>query len=242
MLRSKLVKLVWVECAVAAGYKVPCCMCCVFTELILNPITAHGVAFHRIKMSGVHQIHSQSCKQVNNTRVKGQTNNILKAILDRDNMIEEVNPKRNENIIHVKLHDVEDKINIMSQRHLCNNTCQISEYKRKTSSQIDVPHSKYCKFILGLPNSSSAMGALNELHRIPMTIKAAIRNILYWHRLENNTTTAPLLNEAYKERKRKGHMFYQNLKYTLKTNGMGGIRLIVGFQPLMVICSVSATF
>ena len=45
--------------------------------------------------------------------------------------------------------------------------------------------------------------------------------MLYLHRLENNTTTAPLLNEAYMECKREGHMFYQNLKYTLKTNGMG---------------------
>ncbi len=109
----------------------------------------------------------------------------------------------------------------MSQRNLCNNTCQISEYKRKYSSQIDVPHSRYCKFILGLPNSASAIGALNELHRDLITIKAAIRCILYWHRLENNTATGPLLNEAFMECKREGHTFYQNLKYTLQTNGMG---------------------
>ncbi len=169
----------------------------------IEPILLYGSA-----VWGLPDCNRHILIQVNNidTRVKDQTNKILKAILDKDNMIEEVKPIRNKNIIHVKLRDVEDKINIMSQRHLCNNTCQISEYKRKTSSQIDVPHCKYCKFILGLSNSSSAMGSLNRLHRIPMTIKAAIRNILYWHRLENNTTTAPLLNEAYTECKREGHI------------------------------------
>ncbi len=54
-------------------------------------------------------------------------------------MIEEDKPIGNKNIVHVNLHDVDDKINVVSQRNLCNNKCQISECKRKNFTQIDVP-------------------------------------------------------------------------------------------------------
>ncbi len=84
----------------------------------------------------------------NDTKVKDQTIKKLKAVLDKDNMIEEVKPNRNQNVIHV-----EDKLN-----------------------------SRYCKFIIGLLKSSSAMRALNELH-IPKAIKAAIKSVCtaVWH-------------------------------------------------------------
>ena len=58
-------------------------------------------------------------------------------------------------------------------------------------------HSRFCKFILGLPKRATNFAALSELGRFPLHFDI-IKSILnYWHRLENLGSSFPLLKEAY---------------------------------------------
>ena len=69
---------------------------------------------------------------------------------------------------------------------------------------------------------SSTTGVLTELDRCPISIKAWVQSISYWHRLETGQSGS-LIENSYLECKGHKHAFYQNVEYLLRKNGLRNI-------------------
>ena len=152
-------------------------------------------------------------------RVKNQVQTLLNNTLGREVIIDESRAFRDKNKILVKLHNIIDKLDLLNTR---NDSChfRIMDHEITQKIKYDLPHSKYCKFALGVSKYASTTGVYNEINRYPLQIKAHTQAISYWHRLETGQN-GDLLQNAYIECKDNAHPFFQNLIYLLYKNGLG---------------------
>ena len=149
-------------------------------------------------------------------RAKDQVNRLLHTNLGKNYEIEEIRAYRDKNKILIKLHHLSDKLEILQNTE----SDFITEHFTKEKLNFEIPHSKFCKYILGQSKTASTTGVFSELHRYPLAIRAQINTLSYWHRLETDEVPALLFN-SYQECKTNGHPYYDNVLYTLRRNGLG---------------------
>ena len=157
-------------------------------------------------------------------QVKKQVQKCMNEHLNRHVQIDEVRAYRDKDMVVIKLHNVLDKIDILYKNNsqACNNNYTIIDHEIKTKTLYETVHSKFCKYAVRVPKHTSTTGVYKEMNRYPISIKAWVSGIAYWHRLETGTDNV-ILQNAFKECKINNHSFYQNISYLLLRNGLGNI-------------------
>ena len=124
--------------------------------------------------------------------------------LNRNVIIDETRAFRDKNKILVKLNLISDKLDLDQS----NNTsvCTITDHVTNKDNAIETPYSQFCKYALGVSKFSSTTGVLNELDRCPISIKACMQSISYWHRLETGQNGS-LIENSYLECKLRVQTF-----------------------------------
>ena len=91
--------------------------------------------------------------------------------------------------------------------------------KLPKNNPIENLHMSICKQLLGLQKSTTNVGVLLELGRVPLSlyaIKLAIKN---WERIRKNKANSVLV-ESYKESSKEKLLWISNIKKVLEENGM----------------------
>ena len=168
-----------------------------------------------------HYIHVKLSKI--DSQVKKQIRQIIEKRLNKKIAIDDIRAFREKNMVLVKLHNITDKIDLLYNKLAFNDDCTISDHQvNNNKSSYETIHSKFCKYTVNIPRHASTTGIFRELDRYPIAIKAWISNITYWHRLEIGTDNI-ILQNAFNECKNNNHMYYQNVQYLLRKNGLGHI-------------------
>ena len=91
--------------------------------------------------------------------------------------------------------------------------------KLPINNPIENLHMRYCKNILGVHRSTTNVGVLLEIGRIPIIITAQKTSINNWERIRNNNTNK-LLISSWKDAKLHQLDWPQRIKSCLEQNGM----------------------
>jgi len=142
--------------------------------------------------------------------------------LNRNVIIDETRAYRDKNKILVKLNLISDKLDLLYQSKNDLDCTIIDHVLNKKDNAYEVPYNQFCKYALGVSKFASTSGTLSELNRCPISIKAMVQSINFWHRLET-VQSGTILENSYFECKRSKHAFYQNVEYLLIKNGLGNI-------------------
>ena len=65
------------------------------------------------------------------------------------------------------------------------------------AEDLEVVHHKFCKFVLGVPNTATKLAVYGELGRAPLEIKRRSAIIKYWLRIVSDWNTPALLKKIY---------------------------------------------
>ncbi len=95
-------------------------------------------------------------------------------------------------------------------------TYHIVDHETQNSS-VEIVHTNYCKFTLGISKYESTTLTLGELGRFPLQNKATSLALSYWIRLEQGTHSL-ILNRAFNECKKE--IISGIMTYTISCNQM----------------------
>jgi len=100
----------------------------------------------------------------------------------------------------------------------CPSPYKFQVYEDKSSNDIDIFHTSFCKKSLNVSKYASNLAVLGELGRYPLSINCIVQVIKYWIRLSNGTKN-DLLNSAYKMSLLENHTWVQSVYFSLCKNG-----------------------
>ncbi len=88
--------------------------------------------------------------------------------------------------------------------------------------KIDKVQAKMAKFSLGVSKYTSNNAVFRELGQYPVSIKAKVLAVMYFHRLcyEINSESNPLLHAAFNCMKLNSHPWIDNVKFFFAVNGL----------------------
>ena len=158
-----------------------------------------------------------------------QAEQLLYRLMNRYIDIEKSVIYRDENRILLKLKSWEDKLEILQQSARNPITFLIADHDIKCSENLSFEkvQTKFIKFALGVPKTTSTSACLRELGEYPVSIRAYTQCVMYYHRLEaisnENSDSFILLNSAYNTMKEYKHPWLNSIHYILAKNGMDDV-------------------
>ena len=87
------------------------------------------------------------------------------------------------------------------------------------AEDLEVVHRKFCKFVLGVPNTVTNLAVYGELGRVPLEIKRRNAIINYWLRIVSDWNTP----EIYVMQTESGSDWLSYIKQTLSSLGFANV-------------------
>ncbi len=122
----------------------------------------------------------------------------------------------------IRINDPQHKAWLLNNQNVGSAPFTVTECSSRAWKNFEQIHTSFCKYVLGVSKYTSNYATLCELGRVPISIKIALAQILYWHRLEQMEDHS-ILHHAYLEAKENNHEFIRGIKYFLQSNGLGHI-------------------
>ena len=91
------------------------------------------------------------------------------------------------------------------------------------ADDLEILHRKFCKFVLGVPRSTTNLACYGELARFPLAIRRKVAVIKYWLRISCDWTTPALVKDAYELAKESSLEWVNFVKKTLDSTGFSQI-------------------
>ena len=106
-------------------------------------------------------------------------------------------------------------------RPIANYGCEVWAHVK--AEDLEVVHRKFCKFALGVPDTSTNLAVYGELGRVPLEIKRRSAIIKYWLRIVSDWNTPALLEEIYVMQTESGSDWLSYIKQTLSSLGFANV-------------------